>query len=73
LAARVWARQYLNPTEKTPITETFDSYAELTAHVKPFLEKAKIRAGRSPSVMVIGALGKSGRGATEIAERWGYT
>ena len=23
--------------------------------------------------MVIGALGKSGRGATEIAERWGYT
>ncbi|PTB67632.1 alanine dehydrogenase [Trichoderma citrinoviride] len=67
-----WAHQILNPGVAQPPVPLFDSAPALVAHVKAALEPA-IRAnnGQLPRVIVIGALGRCGKGAVDFCREAG--
>ena len=71
LAIRIWAWQ-LTSTGPFPAVEDFyPSRDSLIDDVKKSLEAGKAKAGRLPRVIVIGALGRCGRGAVDAVTRAG--
>ncbi len=67
IALLAWAHQILHPGEPQGSVPVFDSAPELTAHVKAAIAPAvAANGGQLPRVIVIGALGRCGRGAQDF-------
>ena len=67
LALLSWAHQISNPGKQQEAVPTFDSAEEFIAAVKSALEPAiATNNGQAPRVIVIGALGRCGKGAVDL-------
>jgi len=72
LAFSVWAHQKLKGRPHSlPPLHPFDSYNQMSQRIRQLLDQAKAKAGRNPSVIVVGSRGRSGKGAVTIAESVG--
>ena len=66
IAMMSWAHQITNPGQPQGPVPSFDSAPALTSHVKAALEGPMNAEGRPPRVIVIGALGRCGKGAVDF-------
>lgn len=57
--------------EQMPKLNYWSSSEAMVADVKSYLDRAVAKAGRSPSILVLGALGRCGGGATWFSEKAG--
>ena len=72
LALMNWAWQLMHPGgEPLPAVQSYASEETLVAHVKKALGDGQVKSGRAPRVIVIGALGRCGRGAVDMCVRAG--
>lgn len=72
LALEAWAWQLEHPEAKTmPGVTPFDNQGLLVDDVKQRLAAGESKAGRKPRVLVIGALGRCGRGAVDLCKQAG--
>ncbi|KAI0023822.1 hypothetical protein F4780DRAFT_776446 [Xylariomycetidae sp. FL0641] len=71
LALKTWAWQLTHPGEALPGVESYPNEGALIADVKRDLEAGKTKTGRLPRVIVIGALGRCGRGAVDMCLKAG--
>ncbi|KAI8629661.1 hypothetical protein F5Y19DRAFT_73132 [Xylariaceae sp. FL1651] len=72
LALKNWAWQQTHPAgELLPGVESYPNESALITDVKKDLEAARAKAGRLPRVIVIGALGRCGRGAVDMCLKAG--
>lgn len=68
LALLSWAHQIVNPGVPQGPVPTYNLATDLIADVKAALAKAlPLNGGKYPQLMIIGALGRCGKGATEAA------
>jgi len=70
LALENWAWQ-LARSGPLPGVESYPNEAALVSHVKEIFAEGKEKAGRFPRVIVIGALGRCGRGAVDMCLKAG--
>ncbi|QKX56927.1 uncharacterized protein TRUGW13939_04035 [Talaromyces rugulosus] len=69
LAIKTWAWQLTEGKgQPLPSEKPYPNEASLIESVKKVLETGKQKAGRSPKVLVIGALGRCGSGAVQFAK-----
>jgi len=69
-----WCHQILHPEqEKLPTLRYHNNFKDLVDYVKPILQEAIAKANKTPAVLVIGALGRCGSGATSFAEQVGLS
>ncbi|CAG8563692.1 5098_t:CDS:2, partial [Acaulospora colombiana] len=73
LGLDVWAQQQLLPEEKYPSVSPYPDESKLVNHIKERLENATKLKGRPPRVMVMGALGRCGKGAVDFARKAGIS
>jgi saccharopine dehydrogenase (NAD+, L-lysine-forming) len=74
IALLAWAHQVLHPGEPQGEVKPFDTTEELVNHVKEALQPAiEKEGGRKPHTIVIGALGRCGKGAIAFLEQVGFT
>lgn len=67
-----WAWQLTHgKDEPLPGVKPYENEAALISDVKSAVESGKAKAGRLPSVLVIGALGRCGRGAVDLCTKAG--
>lgn len=68
IALMAWSHQILHPGTPQPAVPTFESAPALAKYVKSALEDA-VRAnnGQRPRIIIIGALGRCGKGAADFA------
>ncbi|KXS16893.1 saccharopine dehydrogenase [Gonapodya prolifera JEL478] len=71
LGLDVWSHQQLEGNATYGAVSHFPTDTELIAHVRGRLEAAKAKTGQEPSLMVMGALGRCGRGAVDFARSAG--
>ena len=73
LAVEAWAYQLKNPsaTEGLAAVSSYANQDLLLADVRSHLEEGAKIAGRQPRVLVIGALGRCGRGAVDLCTQAG--
>ncbi|CAJ2500678.1 Uu.00g035310.m01.CDS01 [Anthostomella pinea] len=71
LALKSWAWQLTHPNEPLPGVESYPNEDALISDVKADLAAGKEKAGRLPRVIVIGALGRCGRGAIDMCLKAG--
>jgi saccharopine dehydrogenase (NAD+, L-lysine forming) len=70
IALMTWAHQVLHPETAPGPVPTFENKTALVDHIKAALEPAiKANGGQSPQIMIIGALGRCGNGATELCRQ----
>ncbi|KAJ9142150.1 Saccharopine dehydrogenase [Pleurostoma richardsiae] len=70
LALETWAWQQTH-SEPFPGVSSYPNEDALIAHVKKVLAEGEAKAGHAPQVIVIGALGRCGRGAVDMAVKAG--
>ncbi|KAK1771011.1 Saccharopine dehydrogenase [Phialemonium atrogriseum] len=70
LAIKNWALQVSKGSQLSSV-ESFPNEAALIAHVKEVFAEGQGKAGRIPRVIVIGALGRCGRGAVDMCQKVG--
>ncbi|PYI10120.1 cysteine proteinase [Aspergillus sclerotiicarbonarius CBS 121057] len=69
LAVKNWAWQLTHPEgEPLPAEAPYANQDRLIESVKQSLEAGKKQSGRSPKILVIGALGRCGSGAVDLAK-----
>ncbi|KAL4882919.1 hypothetical protein BJY04DRAFT_206804 [Aspergillus karnatakaensis] len=69
LAVKNWAWQLTHPEgEPLPGEEPYANQDLLIASVKESLDAGKKQSGKSPKLLVIGALGRCGKGAVQLAK-----
>ena len=73
LGLEAWCQQQLSPGVPYPSVKPYKNEGELVAYMKKRLAEASAKAGRSPSVMVMGALGRCGTGACDMAVKAGLS
>lgn len=67
-----WAHQLVHGKDSPlPGVTPYENEGLLIADVKKHIEAGKAKAGRLPRVLVIGALGRCGRGAVDLAVKAG--
>lgn len=67
-----WCHQYLYPEQKSlPPLVYHENFAALSKYVKDLLDQAVVIAKRDPKIIIIGAPGRCGIGATSLAESVG--
>ncbi|KAG9770301.1 Saccharopine dehydrogenase [NAD(+), L-lysine-forming] [Exophiala dermatitidis] len=72
LAIMAWAHQLQNPTAKQmPGVSSYPNQDLLVDDVKAKMAEGEKIAGRKPTVLVIGALGRCGRGAVDLCKQVG--
>ncbi|KAK4910580.1 Saccharopine dehydrogenase, partial [Elasticomyces elasticus] len=72
LAVMAWAWQLENPEAKTmPGVKSYPEQDALLTAVKANLQQGEAVANRKPRVLVIGALGRCGRGAVDLCKQAG--
>lgn len=69
LGIEAWAFQKVNPDQELGPVSPYPNEDALIAHMKEVVEKA----GRQPRVLVIGALGRCGRGAVDLCLKAGIS
>lgn len=70
LAIKNWALQVSKGSQLSSV-ESFPNEAALITHVKEVFAEGQGKAGRIPRVIVIGALGRCGRGAVDMCQKAG--
>ncbi|KAJ5185330.1 hypothetical protein N7491_006799 [Penicillium cf. griseofulvum] len=68
LAVKNWAWQLTHPNETLPGEVPYANQDRLVESVKESLEAGKKIAGKAPKILVIGALGRCGSGAVQLAK-----
>jgi saccharopine dehydrogenase (NAD+, L-lysine-forming) len=72
LALLTWAWQLKNGKDKPlPSVSSYENEHLLIEDVKKAVEEGKAKAGHYPRILVIGALGRCGRGAVDLCVRAG--
>ncbi|KAI9872875.1 MAG: Saccharopine dehydrogenase, partial [Pleopsidium flavum] len=71
LAVQTWAWQLTHPNESLPAVSSYANEDLLLDDVRSALEEGQNKAGKLPRVLVIGALGRCGRGAVELCQKAG--
>ncbi|KAH9994996.1 hypothetical protein F4779DRAFT_607805 [Xylariaceae sp. FL0662B] len=71
LALKNWAWQLTHPGEPLPGVESYPNEDALISDIKKDLAAGQAKAGRLPRVIVIGALGRCGRGAVDLCLKAG--
>lgn len=71
LALKNWAWQLTNPGKPLPGVESYPNEDALVSDIKKDLAEGQKKVGRLPRVIVIGALGRCGRGAVDMALKAG--
>ncbi|RYP57835.1 hypothetical protein DL769_009243 [Monosporascus sp. CRB-8-3] len=67
-----WAHQVLHPDTPQGPVPSFDDAPALVDYVKSALEPAiKANGGQPPQIIIIGALGRCGKGATDLCRQTG--
>ncbi|KAI8804228.1 hypothetical protein BJ742DRAFT_713363 [Cladochytrium replicatum] len=67
LGVDLWAHQILNPGTPYPKVTPFDNEEKLLTYIRARLDKA----GKQPTVMVMGALGRCGSGSSDLCRKVG--
>ncbi|CAH1761880.1 1250_t:CDS:2, partial [Entrophospora sp. SA101] len=67
----VWAQQILHPKQKYPSVNPYPNEDDLIKHIKNRLNGAVAHSGVSPRILVMGALGRCGKGACDISHNVG--
>lgn len=70
LAIKNWALQLSQRSQLAPV-ESFPNEDALITNVKQTFAEGQVKAGRIPRVIVIGALGRCGRGAVDMCLKAG--
>ncbi|KAJ5163553.1 uncharacterized protein N7500_005383 [Penicillium coprophilum] len=68
LAVKNWAWQLTHPNEALPGEVPYANQTRLVESVKESLEAGMKVAGKAPKILVIGALGRCGSGAVQLAK-----
>ncbi len=68
VAVKTWCGQQLGRDPVVPPLEDYANRDALVAELASELNEASAAAGRAPTVIVIGALGRSGSGAADLAK-----
>lgn len=72
LAIVAWAWQLQHPETKTmPAVSSYPNQDALLSDVKAKMQEGELVAKRKPTVLVIGALGRCGRGAVDLCKQAG--
>ncbi|KAK8132470.1 hypothetical protein PG999_000643 [Apiospora kogelbergensis] len=71
LALKNWAWQLTNPGVPLPEVSSYPNEDALVADIKKDVQAGEKKAGRLPRVIVIGALGRCGRGAVDMCLKAG--
>ena len=72
LAVEAWAYQLQHPEAKTmPAVSSYPDQDALLADVRAKMQEGEAIAKRKPQVLVIGALGRCGRGAVDLCKQAG--
>ncbi|KAJ9611347.1 Saccharopine dehydrogenase [Cladophialophora chaetospira] len=71
LAIEAWSHQLTHPGEKLPGVSSYANQDLLLKDVRSALESGSKKADRHPRVLVIGALGRCGRGAVDLCTQAG--
>lgn len=71
LALEAWAWQLTNPVDPMPSVSSYANQDLLLEDVKSKIAQGERKAGRKPRVLVIGALGRCGRGAVDLCKQAG--
>ena len=71
MALKNWAWQLTHPGQPLPGVESYPNEDALVSDIKKDLGEGQAKAGRLPRVIVIGALGRCGRGAVDMALKAG--
>lgn len=71
LALKNWAWQLTHPGQPLPGVESYPNEETLVSDIKKDIAEGQAKAGRLPRVIVIGALGRCGRGAVDMALKAG--
>jgi saccharopine dehydrogenase (NAD+, L-lysine forming) len=71
LAIEAWSHQLTHPSEKLPKVSSYANQDLLLDDVRASLKAGSEKAGRQPRILVIGALGRCGRGAVDLARQSG--
>jgi saccharopine dehydrogenase (NAD+, L-lysine-forming) len=69
LAVEAWAHQQLHPDVEFPAVSPYPNEGALISHIKDVIAKT----GKQPRVLVIGALGRCGRGAVDLCVKAGIS
>eukprot|EP00005_Dracoamoeba_jomungandri_P003263 CAMPEP_0174251686 /NCGR_PEP_ID=MMETSP0439-20130205/1422_1 /TAXON_ID=0 /ORGANISM="Stereomyxa ramosa, Strain Chinc5" /LENGTH=376 /DNA_ID=CAMNT_0015332059 /DNA_START=57 /DNA_END=1187 /DNA_ORIENTATION=+ len=64
-----WCQQQINIDEPLPSLDFFNSIDDLVEFVSEKLAEAQDASGKVPKVMIMGALGRCGKGATEFLQK----
>ncbi|KAI8919705.1 hypothetical protein BC831DRAFT_480386 [Entophlyctis helioformis] len=67
----VWCSRQIDPSAAIPKIESFPNQVELISYIKTRLALAAEKTGKKPDVMVMGALGRCGAGASDFAREAG--
>jgi saccharopine dehydrogenase (NAD+, L-lysine-forming) len=74
MALMAWAWQLTNDSDDyMPGVKPYANEDLLIEDVKKAVEQGKAKAGRLPRVLVIGALGRCGRGAVDLCTKAGLS
>lgn len=68
VAVKTWCGQMLDRDPVVPVLGDYANRDALIAELKAELSQAEAAAGRRPNTIVIGALGRSGAGAVDLAK-----
>lgn len=68
-----WGWQLTHDGQPLPGVKPYENETLLVNEVKKSVEAGKAKTGKLPRVLVIGALGRCGRGAVDLCEKAGLT
>ncbi|KAI5807680.1 hypothetical protein DFH27DRAFT_608439 [Peziza echinospora] len=71
LGLEVWAHQLNNPGQEFGAVKPFPNEEALITHIKAAIASGVAKSGRQPRILVIGALGRCGKGAVDLALKSG--
>ncbi|EEB07301.1 saccharopine dehydrogenase Lys3 [Schizosaccharomyces japonicus yFS275] len=71
LSCLVWAHQILRPGKPFPAVRPFPNERALVRHVARQVRQAAKKQGDFPQILIIGALGRCGTGAADLATKAG--
>ncbi len=71
LAVQTWAWQLTHPNASLPAVSSYANEGLLLDDIRSAMKEGQEKAGRLPRVLVIGALGRCGRGAVELCQKAG--
>lgn len=69
LAIKTWAWQLEHPEKPLLGVKSYSNEAQLLDDIRAVLQKGQKIAGKSPKLLIIGALGRCGRGAVDLCQK----